>query len=96
MGFGNLSLLVIPAKAGIQCLGLWRLGPGFRRDDGEGLGCSRLLGVTLRNGSGDMSLLLSVYRPQWSLESVVVFAAWLCVFGSKESAVWVLAVGAWL
>lgn len=70
--------------------------PGLRRDDGEGLGCSGLLEVTLRNGSGDMSLLLSMYRPRWSLESVAVFAAWLCVFGSKESAVWVMAVGAWL
>lgn len=62
----------------------------------RGLGLFGVLGVTLRNGSGDMSLLLSVYRPRWSLESVVVFAAWLCVFGSKESTVWVLAAGAWL
>jgi hypothetical protein len=53
--------------------------PAFAGTTVRGMGLFGGVGVTLRDGSGDMSLLLSVFRPRWSLESVVVFAAgaWL-------------------
>ena len=47
-----------------------------------------------------MSVLLSMYRPRGSMESVVALAAWLLVFGPKGCDGWlanaVMAAGAWL
>ncbi|TAM58032.1 MAG: hypothetical protein EPN49_13895 [Rhodanobacter sp.] len=55
----NKLLLVIPAKAGIQCLRgvIKSLDPGFRRDDG-------LFRHSLGHPAG-ANLVLEVDRPRW-------------------------------
>jgi hypothetical protein len=47
-----------------------------------------------------MSMLLSMYRPRGSVESMLALGAWLLTFGTRGCETWVanavMAAGAWL